>query len=422
MADQQENCWDPFSGSSSQKVQQKKNQSRQGATRSQARKILNLEKKILGLTTRTGVAKKTTRTRATPRVNFGSSSLSALHPSAQKFFLALTHPHSESARGAHYPDQDARPSLKFTANSRKTFAVPPNSALICFVNPSISSDRPSLFFVSGSLADLAGAPYTTAAIPAGVTYQRLNVPYAYSSAGLDSGRIAARVVSLGLRVRYTGSVLNRGGSALWLNDVNGGEQILTLTEAVGAALATKIEDWTSYPQSRICSFNRNDQHEFTLAASGPQYWQDSGPGVPDAINPLSGAPFSTPFGLNTTETFAGPPAVLVLRNNTGTQAIEFTIDIVGHIEYSGGTVMPLQTPSAVAHEDTIKVRNAYSSAQQTHAATPDKHPAPHTESVLSTIMESGKSLGSFLAKKAISEVSKPDNAERIALGMSSMFL
>lgn len=386
-----------------------KKNNKKNATRKQASRILNLENRILQL-----------QRQPKPSVRKSPKMVSTISPPAQKYMLACVHPHSEHARGAYIPNSEARASQKYTARSKVVLSIPTDSTAIVYINPSYTSDSPSLFVITGTTASFnnTNAYYTyTGAAPTGLTYTTYTMPMPYTAASLSGGYMNARGISFGARVRYTGSALNRGGTAVFVREVGNSQGVMNSTDATTAKLVNFFNYWRGKPQARIVSFMKNDTHEFIVhnptggwGGSGDEkYWATDGA-------------YNTPFGVNTGTSYPNPESVLLLQNTTGSAALEFTIDLVLHAEYSGGQSVQLYTPSPPSVNDHAIVNNAIQHAQETHAQVPDKHPAEHTVDVLDTLTRSAKDFGNTLLNTAIREVVTPANAERLAVGLAGMFL
>jgi hypothetical protein len=304
-------------------------------------------------------------------------------------------------------------------------SVPSSSSIVVFVNPSVGSDIPDLYYISGTNTNLNGANafYTYATAPTGLNYGTTTLPAPYSASFLADNKIATRIVSFGARVRYTGATLNRGGTAIWLNDTSSlGEQVLSSVQSSGTKMWIMISNWQNYPQSRFVNFNNNDTHDFVITDPRDATFQISGGDTNANTNPYSGDFWTNPFGADTGTDRPNPPAVLVLQNNTSSSSLEFTIELIKHMEYHGGTAQHFHTPSPVAEEHGRMVKSAYIAAAQTHSSEPDKHVAHHTADVLGSIQRTLVGFGKDVAMNAIHESLNPNNAAKLATGLAGMFL
>lgn len=142
------------------------------------------------------------------------------------------------------PCTPGAPSLKTWSFARGEFATGTTGFGFIMISPrdGVTADRDAIWCSS---ATYAGTTTTTAA--AGVVAARTNSPYLASSFSANDTGSRYRVVSVGLRIRYSGTSLNRGGFVLSLhhpqhNDLNG----LTYAQADGFNVAVRNrpkEDW-----------------------------------------------------------------------------------------------------------------------------------------------------------------------------------
>lgn len=377
------------------------------------KQILKMENRVLSAVK--GVDKTTRQT------NRRVMHFSKLHPVAQKFFAASAHPFLPSARGAYIPDISARPSQKASARLTYNVSVNASSRLLLFIAPVGVSDVASIVGISGTQSSFGNtnAYYTYSTAPSGLTYgYSLKLPLPYSLATFGDNNLAARGAGFGIRVRYTGTVSNRGGVIHYLHDTaNYGREIITDTEATGSLLSTLITKWKSDPRARVCSFHKNDTHEFAVPMLGDGWFAGS-----SATNVMyTGEAMGSAFGATGGTTYPRPVSVMILDNNSS-GAIEFQIDLISHAEFRGSLTTQYQTPSPPAIQDSQIVTTSAERAITTHSQVPDLHPAEHTDNIIGETLNSLKTFG----KDVISEVSKdlftPKNAERLAVGLTSMFL
>lgn len=112
--------------------------------------------------------------------------------------------------GVGLPTSPAIPSLKGWVFTKGTFLTQANSQGYIAFNPytAVTSDLPNVFYTdgSGAVTSIPGA------VAAGVAGATSNSPYLSTSFGATEDLTAWRVVSAGLRVRYSGNNLNKGGS------------------------------------------------------------------------------------------------------------------------------------------------------------------------------------------------------------------
>lgn len=351
-----------------------------------------------------------------------------------RFFTALTNPFHDSCRGCHTIDELARPSFKATGKSRAILTIPANSRIMLFPVPSCGSDTPAFFAISGLISAFSAtnAYFTYSTPPAGLTYSTyVNAALPFSQATLYSGGTAWRNVTNGYKVRYTGTVLNRGGTAMWYEPQDGLQGIFSGYQTTNGLLNDMFAyNWSTKPQSRFVSFNNKDEHDFVYSEqvfrqTGGR-WNQNYQAIFSASdvewNAIENNGEDVRFGSATTGQYTKiPRAVLVLQNTTASSNIEFTLEYINHSEYNGGTVVPMHTPSPVHVQDAREVANAVVQSKATHAQTPDVHPATHAMTIFDQIGVIGENALKQAASAALSTVTDPTNIERALSGLAGMF-
>jgi len=130
-----------------------------------------------------------------------------MSPCAKKYLKALCDPF-QPITGVCIPDNQDAPSLKFFSRVRGGMNV--GTGQVGFVIASAQNQTNDSFAVCSTIAT-----FVTINVPqAGVTVGTLSVPNAqfpYTTAQLNAFGYVARVVAAGIRIRYTGTELNRSG-------------------------------------------------------------------------------------------------------------------------------------------------------------------------------------------------------------------
>lgn len=353
-----------------------------------------------------------------------------------KYLMALSNPFHEMVRGVHVPDPSAQASFKTSGKGRVVVSIPASSQLMFFPQYSTASDTPFGLTISGTIASFAGASavlsYPTA--PVGLTYTVLtNAGLPFTQNTLYSGRVGFRQVVSGIKVRYTGTVLNRGGTAIWYEDPSHYQGIFTPVQATGTTLTAMSAIWGVQPNARYTSFNSADEHEFIWS---PQV------GAAQQTGAFENLPQNQVFGtgdggwvatengytpVRFGDTAAGqvisiPREVLILRNSTATAAIEFTIEFITHAEFTGGTVTAMHTPSPVHVQDAVVVKNLIAQSKHTHAQSPDVHPSRHVSDLMGTFENLGRTVVNTATTAAFNAARDPANVARLASMVGAFML
>lgn len=363
--------------------------------------------------------------------NGGHIGITSLTPVGQKTFTVLTNPFHEAARGGYIPDAAAQSSFKFGGKSRFVVSIPAGQKIMIFPMYAASSDAPCAFTIQGSANNFSSGTYSWVTAPAGLTYSTItngSMPFAQQT--LYDNDVAYRLVNTGFKVRYTGTVLNRGGTAIWYEDLGNYQGIADATELASTPLNTlQSTKWATRPSTRYCSFNVGDEHEFHSTPSMGSTTNTKGfssyNGTFSAADSTWAATENdyTPvrFGSSTAGQNAPiPRQVLILQNTTASGAIEFTIELVSHAEYAGGSVVAMQTPSPVHLQDHHTVKSTVLHAKATHGQDPDKHPSHHAHDILSNMLHTGTHLMGMAGHQALAYVSKPSNVARLGAALGAM--
>lgn len=359
-----------------------------------------------------------------------------------RYLAALTNPHCDFARGCNIPDEAARHSFKVAGKGRFVFTLSPGERIMIFPMLGCSSDTPLLHYVQGQATafQATNAYYTYATAPVGLAYNTLqNAALPFNQGQLYTSGIQYRHVVTGFKVRYSGTVLNRGGTAIWFEQGSGGPPLID----VGTVSTTKLGDIVNAaatkPQTRYVSFNNKDEHEFVycdqVLNQGNSCWSggqltttfNTGDLFWPAVEEDDLVSFRTyscgRFGSSTTgQNGPFPRAFLALQNTTASGSVEYTLEFVTHVEYCGGTAIPMQTPSPIAVEDARKVRNVVAQSKAVHAQNPDEHPAKHAVSIMETLEDAAGDALKGVAHAALAAVSDPSNIARAAAAFGAMFL
>jgi hypothetical protein len=152
---------------------------------------------------------------------------------------SLVNPFREGPFGACVPDDNVLPSKKLKCFSRGTTVVGTAGYGQLFVVPLNLANDVTLGY--GSQASWAGAALASSGT--GVTTLFRNGPYPVADLGNDG--VQMRVVSCGIRLRYTGTELNKGGTIYTLEHPNHGS-LAGMNEIAIAAYPTA----RTYPVTR----------------------------------------------------------------------------------------------------------------------------------------------------------------------------
>lgn len=127
-----------------------------------------------------------------------------------KYFAAVSMPFSNAALGACLPFAPDKNSLK--ANSYMRLPIITNSSgdFVVFLSPCIANDLVSVWHTTGTFTGIPMVVATLNTPPANwVSHNNTTLPF--TSSTLNAGGVEGRIVSMGIRVTYTGTVSAMSG-------------------------------------------------------------------------------------------------------------------------------------------------------------------------------------------------------------------
>lgn len=251
-------------------------------------------------------------------------------------------------RGSFGGLMDPRPSQKFTARGLLSVSIPAGDEYIVMVAPCIASDTltPSMILSQGTQANMSTVTSvyqspTVANWPAGITQRYSTSATPYEKTLLGNGQNTWRLLSAGIRVRYTGPNLYRGGLVKHYHDSRGDMlNAAELTTLTFGDLTTRLDG-----HAGLIRHNLSDSPELQAVFPGitqdtqswtgaqPYYWA----GNREYNNQRMG-------GTTSAYTFGQPIGYLYGTNTTG-QALYFDCEIVEHWEMAGRAVDALNSSS-----------------------------------------------------------------------------
>lgn len=306
---------------------------------------------------------------------------------------------------------DPMPSQAYKLKARATISVANGQTMVgmispCFGDAGNSAHYPSGFFISSSGSQLGftyledGTSAGSSAIKGTGTYAGLSPVRPYDIF-IQGG--SWRLVSYGLRIRYTGTALNANGTLKYLpNDLS----------------ALRLDDATS-PQDVIDYVNGNnhtimrsiyDRAVYDFTGLGSTEWMH-GPEIYPAVHDEGAEWGSTAtqsaarnhwvplkFGQNSSPVFFGMPGMLFTYNNTTTATIQFEIELVENWEVRSGSNTAFQTDSHGNPELSQEVFRTVVSGHM-HAASSS---VPSVTKSLQTVNAASKSpLGKLVIAAAL---------------------
>lgn len=270
----------------------------------------------------------------------------ALSKCALKFALAIADPFHPAAKGACLPCFPSPLSQKVTGYTRFNAVVGSTGFGFLQVCPCVANDLPIAFYSSSTAYGLTNVQALSAnnVLFNGVVAANLtNLPYnsstlANSVQGGDN--IAARVVSIGVRVSYVGTTLNESGTYSCL--VSPTHENLGITASTQANLSAYAEACVTSITREVCELSA-----FPVSPMETQY------GTATQVNQVT--PLLYPYSNNdtviTTQGYTYAVNTLLVGSSpilvtfTGTAGNSFLVEIIEHVEYSGLVSSAFSTPT-----------------------------------------------------------------------------
>jgi hypothetical protein len=282
-----------------------------------------------------------------------SESEMAISECSQKYAEALVDPFSGKARGCCIPTTSAGQSYK--VSSRTTFTMVVGGAAgttgtaMLAVAPSPWNDKniavysSSALYVLNQITTDTSTPGTSAAtLP--------NLPFS-SAAGVGTGAtVSARIVVIGIKVRYAGSKLYLGGA----------QYVLTPPDRKNTNGST-VTGLTSNSTCAIMDVKAKAFTEVTTPINETErVFSDENVATPQLqLYPLSNG--------NGTASVP-PPAINVLI--TSTAGNQFIVEMIQHVEYIGGAASFAATPSDNDVVGFSRVYNSFSNMVMARLSDP----------------------------------------------------
>lgn len=291
---------------------------------------------------------------------------------------------------------DPRPSQKFSGRGMISYQIPAGESFLAFVYPCIANGTtlPSMTLNYGTIAnmDLATSTYTSATVaatPLNITQIHANTSTPYTYAAVNNGQNNYRLLSAGVRIRWTGANLYRGGLFKYYHDTRG--DILQSGDLTSMKFSEIIAILDSH--SGTIRHNLADVPEllvnFPSVTAVSQGWSNG-----TNVWPGNQEFTAQRIGGTTSTYLAGQPIGYIYGVNTTGQSMYFDAEIVEHWEIAGRSVDALNTPSTGSADmanslSTLVVQAhqhlAHNPSNSYHSALKSMIKDPHVRSAFSGV-------------------------------------
>lgn len=286
-----------------------------------------------------------------------------LSPCAAQYALAIANPWDPRAQGACIPKWPARPSQKVTTFSRIPVSTGTNGVGFCLISPTTANDATLAWFTqsnfggTNALFNANGSGTTTTQGVSSTTAG--NAPFQWANfvapADYNGVGVKCRMVSVGASIQYTGTVSNMGGTYyLYASGSHSNCRGMAPSD-----VGQKVDGVVGRISNKKAWISSN-----CVSAHETDYESDSS-GIDPSGNlyaMLQAFPYSDGQWFDSASSSAAykngsAPIILMWTSTPGNT---FEVEIVQHIEYTGGASQALQTAS---HADTTGFEIVNSAAQ-----------------------------------------------------------
>lgn len=291
---------------------------------------------------------------------------------ALKFALALVNPWDPGALGVCNPA--GKETFTMPAHSVQRFTMTIGTGQLGFIqlSPCLANDYPNVWYTGPNYASstvstiLTGNnAYSLGVLPATASTLPFNSTQLANQSALDSPLVTGRVVSMGVRVTYSGTTLNEGGFTYSLHDPNhmntagaGPADIGTYVEAMVSPVSRKPLTLSIYPITDL-----EDQMAFmqpgTNLTTGSIVNLYPFSNADAAFNTIYKGPTAyvvNDLPLGSSVPAAAPIACILVTGNAGNT---FEVEIITHVEYSGQLSQYMSRRSHTDVQGAVMVKNAY---------------------------------------------------------------
>lgn len=266
------------------------------------------------------------------------------------------------------PTFPARLSQKCSPKLSGSFSIGTESVGFLAFAPCLANSENCLCY-SGSTFNATTITMTPATPYTGTTVSTFpTMPYAaggfIDGTGSAGSSMAGRFVSVAIRVRYTGTELNRGGTLYAMvrpdHENMNGQSISSISSYKEAIKVPVSRTWTEIVASAV------DPDETTFF-DATRYLNTGGSGVGTEEYVLSMYPFSQGQHCDSGSPTVGAPIIAFMA--TGVTGNTFEFEIIQHVEYIGRDTQAMATKSHSDQDGLSKVTNVAGNVQALRNST-----------------------------------------------------
>lgn len=327
---------------------------------------------------------------------------------ASKYFAAIAAPFSSEAMGVCMPYAPDRSSLKVHTYTRATsFRCDSNGNGAFFLAPTVVSDLSHLWVTNNAAAWTFPMPAVTTNTAIAGWDQLAPGGTPFTRAVIDTGNLEARVISVGIRITYTGTLVNLSGTiSIYVDPDHGNVNNVNATARLSSSEA---------------KFVRITDRPFEMGFGIVKAHERSYSSAIEAISVTNGiaayCPWSQGVDINgnraaaTTSTLVNGAATVVGNITGAASGAPFTIEVIQHIEFVGASASYGLTPS---HNDSMaeKITAAADRATSAFNGARDSWASTMSRSLGEMLREAGGRMAPMAARYAAGRAMRGLGAER----------
>jgi len=324
---------------------------------------------------------------------------------AARYLLASVDPFNPEANGSCIPIANNRSTLKARSILRVSMGAGTKGYGFVQFAPCVANDYPALFYTNGTYTGDSvdtNPLFITGSLAGGINAATVsNLPFKSTALISNSPEFASptvygRVVSVGIRITYTGALSATAGVYLWqVHPTHANMTAVSFATMYGDMLTgvRRIDDRTleltiNVKDESEAQFNRTG--EITDTSTGQSNILES-----PSLFPMSNGQVLQSTGLPTTQTLIGGTP-LIIRVGGCAAGASFDVQVVQHVEYMGIDANYGCTPSEIDTPGFSAAQDVIESSRSRQLVTPEK---PLVEHVMSAVAD----VGSMLAKSALKQ-------------------
>jgi len=289
---------------------------------------------------------------------------------SSRYLLSYVKPFDENARNAHVPTMPSYPSHKAMGFIRGTGYIGQKGVGWVALIPTVAKNNPGVYYTAADYNyEQTSQPANdgvggTDINPVLATFS--NLPYdatqVVNSSGPPQADISGRIVSAALRMRYTGTELNRSGNIYAYADPDNNNTLGGQRSGTVPGSGYTVSDLSTKEATEICSVSKR----YTQVVILPGNSINLDYNIPQAQDVKKLFPYYNGENVIDNGTKVGQaPAVIMI---TGIPGQSFYFEAIVHVEYQGpGVAQSLMTESRADIVGLDGVQTLLAKAQRLNA-------------------------------------------------------